>query len=39
VAGLYGAQFAEPLRQPPASAFLADGSAVTVYRGRRLFGS
>ncbi len=36
VAGLYGPQFEEALRRPPASAFLAEGSAVTVYRGVRL---
>jgi hypothetical protein len=35
-AGLYGRQFADALNAPPASAFLADGSAVTVYRGHRL---
>ena len=36
VAGLYGERFAGPLAAPPASAFLADGSAVTVFAGRRL---
>ena len=36
VAGIYGKEFVEPLKQPPSSAFLADGSAVTVFRGRRL---
>jgi uncharacterized protein len=33
---LYGPELGELLRQPPASAFLAEGSAVTVYRGRRI---
>jgi uncharacterized protein len=33
---LYGNTFARFLLAPPASAFLADGSAVTVFRGRRL---
>ena len=33
VAGLYAAPFAAALSQPPASAFLADGSAVTVFKG------
>jgi uncharacterized protein YqjF (DUF2071 family) len=36
VAGLYGSQFVEFLQTAPASAFLADGSAVTVYRGKSL---
>ena len=36
VAGLYGAGFAEALMTQPASAFLAEGSAVTVYGGRRI---
>lgn len=36
VASLYGAGFAEPLGGPPSSAFLAEGSPVTVYEGRRL---
>lgn len=36
VAGLYGAPFAGFLSGPPASAFLADGSPVTVRRGERL---
>jgi uncharacterized protein YqjF (DUF2071 family) len=36
VAGLYGAQFCEALARNPASAFLAEGSAVTVYKGARL---
>jgi len=33
---LYGKEIADALRGEPASAFLADGSAVTVMRGRRL---
>jgi uncharacterized protein len=33
---LYGPQLGDVLRQPPVSALLADGSAVTVYRGRRI---
>ena len=36
VAGLYGRQFVEFLKEPPASAFLADGSDVTVFRGTSL---
>ena len=36
VAGLYGKQFAEVLARPPASAFLAEGSAVTVRQGVRI---
>ncbi len=36
VAGLYGPEFGEFLARPPASAFVADGSAVTVRRGRRI---
>lgn len=36
VAGLYGEQFRESLNHKPSSAFLAEGSAVTVYRGVRL---
>lgn len=32
-AGLYGTPFAQALRNPPDSAFLAEGSAVTVFRG------
>jgi len=36
VASLYGAEFAGPLAGPPTSAFLAEGSPVTVYRGRLL---
>ncbi len=36
VAGLYGNQFVEFLKVQPASAFLADGSDVTVFRGRVL---
>ena len=33
---LYGPQFASALTQPPASAFLAEGSEVTVFKGVRL---
>jgi uncharacterized protein YqjF (DUF2071 family) len=33
---VYGAAFVEPLRAQPASAFLAEGSAITVSRGVRL---
>lgn len=36
VAGLYGRQFSDSLAGQPTSAFLAEGSAVTVYQGRRL---
>jgi hypothetical protein len=36
VAGLYGAQFAEPLGGAPHSAFVAEGSRVAVYFPRRL---
>jgi len=36
VAGLYGESFLEPLTAPPASAFLAEGSPVKVFRGIRL---
>lgn len=36
VAGIYGAQFTDCLSRPPSSAFLAEGSAVTVSRGVRL---
>jgi len=36
VAETYGREFVAPLGGAPASAFLADGSAVTVYRGRLL---
>ena len=36
VGTVYGAGFAECLRVTPRSAFLADGSPVRVYRGRRL---
>jgi uncharacterized protein YqjF (DUF2071 family) len=36
VAKLYGREFADALRCEPASAFWADGSAVRVYRGRRV---
>ena len=37
-AALYGSAFAEALSQPPRSAFLAEGSAVAVFRPRRLPG-
>ena len=33
---LYGEAFTEPLNQPPCSAFVAEGSPVTVHRGVRL---
>jgi hypothetical protein len=33
---LYGPGFARTLEAPPRSAFVADGSPVIVYRGRRL---
>ncbi|HUR44540.1 MAG TPA: DUF2071 domain-containing protein [Candidatus Saccharimonadales bacterium] len=36
IATVYGAQFAPFLIEPPTSAFIADGSAVTVYRGAKL---
>ena len=36
VSRLYGPAFVEPLRAQPVSAFLADGSEVTVSRGTRL---
>lgn len=36
VAGLYGEQFVDALNEKPASAFLAEGSAIRVYRGRKL---
>lgn len=36
VAGLYGPEFAAALAGPPRSAFLAEGSAVTVHRGRAI---
>jgi uncharacterized protein YqjF (DUF2071 family) len=32
----YGAQFADVLATPPASAFVADGSPVKVFKGRRI---
>jgi hypothetical protein len=35
VEALYGAGFAQALAGLPSSAFLADGSEVTVYKGRR----
>lgn len=33
---LYGSSFARPLAAPPVSAFVAEGSAVTVFRPRRI---
>ena len=36
VAELYGSQFAEPLSAVPSSTFLAEGSPVTVYSGRKI---
>lgn len=36
VAQLYGEEFVDCLGSPPTSAFIAAGSEVTVYRGRRL---
>jgi uncharacterized protein YqjF (DUF2071 family) len=36
IGSLYGEKFASPLAGAPSSAFIADGSAVTVYRGRRI---
>ena len=36
VEALYGPGFARPLAGPPSSAFLAEGSEVTVYKGRRV---
>ncbi len=36
VKGLYGSEFVESLSAEPASAFVAEGSAVTVYQGVRL---
>lgn len=36
VAQIYGEQFAQPLSQPPASAFIADGSEIAVYRPQRM---
>jgi uncharacterized protein len=36
VAGLYGEQFCNTLNRPPASAFLAEGSEVKVYKGVRI---
>lgn len=36
LAGLYGEKFAEALRQPPASAFLAEGSAISVHAPQRI---
>jgi uncharacterized protein YqjF (DUF2071 family) len=36
VANLYGRQFVKFLAVKPSSAFLAEGSAITVYRGRKI---
>jgi uncharacterized protein len=36
VAGVYGSQFIEFLKAPPASAFLADGSEVAIFEGATL---
>ena len=36
VAALYGDAFAPCLSRPPASAFIAEGSPITVFRGQRL---
>ena len=36
VAGVYGEPFRESLNRNPSSAFLAEGSAVTVYQGTGL---
>ena len=36
IAGLYGEAFCKALKSPPASAFLAEGSVVTVRKGVRL---
>lgn len=36
VEALYGREFAEVLRRPPSSAFLAEGSPITVLRGSRM---
>jgi uncharacterized protein YqjF (DUF2071 family) len=36
IAGLYGPQFCAALEATPCSAFVAEGSPVTVYRGNRL---
>jgi uncharacterized protein YqjF (DUF2071 family) len=35
-AHLYGAEFGRVLARPPESAFIADGSSVLIYRGRRI---
>jgi len=34
--GVYGSELARILQRPPDSAFIADGSAVTVFRGKRI---
>src|SRR5207247_821851 len=38
VAALYGKQFAETLNQPTRSAFIADGSPITVHKREILWG-
>jgi len=38
VAELYGEKFAKPLRADPGSAFLAEGSVVTVFKGAKVQG-
>jgi hypothetical protein len=35
---LYGRELAAVLKREPASAFLAEGSAITVFRGRQFYG-
>lgn len=36
IAGIYGKEFESPLKNPPTSAFIAEGSKVTVSKGSRL---
>ena len=36
VAGFYGAKYAQPLEGRPVSAFVADGSRISVYKGTRI---
>jgi hypothetical protein len=38
MAEIYGKEIAQALAGEPDSAFLADGSAVTVFRGKRISG-
>jgi uncharacterized protein len=38
VEALYGRELAAVVKREPASAFLAEGSAITVFRGRRFYG-